>query len=89
MESTSTVEVKTPRTYTVTDGENSRSYVGFNKAYRPSEMNRVVVVLQEGSPDVYVLDEGKQAEQEFMRYLADEDENSGVPTVIVGIYTRQ
>ena len=52
-------------------------------------MNRVVVVLQEGSPDVYVLDEGKQAEQEFMRYLTDEDENSGVPTVIVGVYSRQ
>lgn len=78
----------TGRTFTVTihAEEPPKVYKGFDRMFLPSEMNRVAIILREGSPDMYVLDPGRAAENEFMRYLTDCDDEG---CVVVGIFNRR
>lgn len=71
--------------YGVREPGEYRSYKGFDRAYKPSEMELVALVKVEDSIDVYVLDDTKEARTEFVRFIAEErDEHA----VIIGVYKR-
>lgn len=77
------------RMYTVESEGQSKEYKGFNRAFTPgSEVGLVAVILREGEPDVYCLDEGKQPIAEFVRYMTDDAEIRGVDPQLLGIYKR-
>lgn len=81
-----------PRTYTIHDGEDAplRTYKGFNLAYQPlSELERVAIIMRDGDIELYALDKGSQPKNEFLRYLAEEQEMGYATEIqIAGIYDR-
>lgn len=59
------------RTYTVhADGEDLRCYKGFNQKMGDAAV--IAVVLNEGEPSVFSVDDHTIARQEFLRFVADE-----------------
>lgn len=75
------------RTFTVDDGEGTdlACYKGFNANRKPSDMDLVGIIKVEGSFELYVLDDTKEARMEFVRYVS---EQFGEYAQIVGIYRR-
>jgi len=61
-------------------------FKGFDRNFKPNEMNVIVVVLIDGEPDMFVLDDNEQARAEFERYASDESWNNRM--VIVGFYKK-
>lgn len=72
------------RTYSViTEGEVA-GYKGFNRSFKPSQMDLIAVVLVEGEVELYVLDDDRQARTELVRYLTEQSPQA----VIAGVYRR-
>ena len=74
------------RTYTVTEGDQIRGYKGFDRNFRPSQMEMVALVQVEDQIEVFVLDNHVMAKTELVRFLCEEDAYAGA--VVVGIYSR-
>ena len=80
------------RTFTVKDSDgpgretHTTVYQGFDCSLEPaSELDLIAVVLVEGEPDLYALEDTAKARAELVRYLSDRGE---VGTKIAGIYRR-
>lgn len=54
--------------------QEERFYKGFDtRLYSSPKPRKIALVFNQGTVDLYALDEGKEAENEFVRYLKDEE----------------
>ena len=74
------------RSFTVTDGDKKTVYEGFDKKFYPGhKVEHVVLILVEGEPEVYVMDDPRKA-SEFIKYVTEVIEDN---VQILGVYTRK
>jgi len=72
------------RSFTVRHADGSEeTYLGFDKDFRPSELNTVVLTLCDGEIEVYAMDDSG-GKTDLLRYLCDMSPNS----IIIGYYKR-
>jgi hypothetical protein len=78
------------RTWTHEDYDGTiEAYKGFNRDFRPSEVNRVAIAMWDGELEIWAIDDDKQAESEWVRYITERSERDGGTWTIVGIFNRK